>query len=31
MKKPVVGVIGNAHRVENRFFVQAVGERNFAR
>jgi putative glutamine amidotransferase len=28
MKKPVVGVIGNAHRIENRFFVQAVGERN---
>ena len=28
MKKPVVGVIGNAHRVENRFQVQMVGERN---
>src|SRR3954469_22552491 len=28
MKKPVVGVIGNAHRVENRFTVQMVGERN---
>lgn len=28
MKKPVVGVIGNAHRVENRFAVQMVGERN---
>ena len=28
MKKPVVGVIGNAHRIENRFTVQAVGERN---
>ena len=28
MKKPVVGVIGNTHRVENRFAVQQVGERN---
>jgi putative glutamine amidotransferase len=28
MKRPVVGVIGNAHRVENRFAVQMVGERN---
>jgi putative glutamine amidotransferase len=28
MKKPVVGVIANAHRIENRFIVQAVGERN---
>jgi putative glutamine amidotransferase len=28
MKRPVVGVIGNAHRVENRFTVQMVGERN---
>jgi putative glutamine amidotransferase len=28
MRKPVVGVIGNAHRVENRFLVQMVGERN---
>lgn len=28
MKKPVVGVIGNAHRVENRFAAQIVGERN---
>ena len=27
-RKPVVGVIGNAHRIENRFTVQAVGERN---
>jgi putative glutamine amidotransferase len=26
--KPVVGVIGNAHRVENRFVTQLVGERN---
>jgi putative glutamine amidotransferase len=26
--KPVVGVIGNAHRVENRFATQMVGERN---
>jgi putative glutamine amidotransferase len=28
MTKPVVGVIGNAHRVENRFTTQMVGERN---
>ena len=28
MKKPVVGVIGNTHCVENRFTVQMVGERN---
>lgn len=28
MRKPVVGVIGNSHRVENRFTVQMVGERN---
>jgi putative glutamine amidotransferase len=28
MRKPVVGVIGNAYRVENRFQVQMVGERN---
>jgi putative glutamine amidotransferase len=28
MSKPVVGVIGNAHLIENRFAVQAVGERN---
>lgn len=27
-RKPVVGVIGNAHRIESRFDVQAVGERN---
>lgn len=27
-RKPVVGVIGNASRVENRFQVQMVGERN---
>ena len=27
-KKPVVGVIGNAHRVEYRFAVQSVGESN---
>jgi putative glutamine amidotransferase len=27
-RKPVVGVVGNAHRIENRFAVQAVGERN---
>jgi putative glutamine amidotransferase len=28
MKRPVVGVIGNTQRVENRFAVQQVGERN---
>jgi putative glutamine amidotransferase len=28
MKRPVVGVIGNAYRVENRFATQMVGERN---
>jgi putative glutamine amidotransferase len=28
MKKPVVGVIGNSHRLENRFEVQTVSERN---
>jgi putative glutamine amidotransferase len=28
MKKPVVGVIGNAYFLENRFDVQLVGERN---
>lgn len=28
MKKPVVGVIGNAYRIENRFPAQVVGERN---
>ena len=28
MKRPVVGVIGNAYRVEDRFAVQMVGERN---
>ena len=28
MRKPVVGVIGNAYRVENRFAVQMAGERN---
>jgi putative glutamine amidotransferase len=28
MKRPVVGVIGNEHRVENRFPAQVVGERN---
>jgi putative glutamine amidotransferase len=27
-RKPVVGVIGNAHRLESRFDVQVVGERN---
>lgn len=29
MAKPVVGVIGNAYSVENRFTVQMAGERNF--
>jgi putative glutamine amidotransferase len=28
MRKPVVGVIGNAHRIENRFNIHGVGERN---
>jgi putative glutamine amidotransferase len=28
MRRPVVGVIGNAHRIENRFATQLVGERN---
>ena len=28
MNRPVVGVIGNTHMVENRFAVQMVGERN---
>lgn len=28
MRTPVVGVLGNAHRIENRFAVQMVGERN---
>jgi len=28
MTRPVVGVIGNAHRVENRFNIHGVGERN---
>jgi putative glutamine amidotransferase len=28
MRRPVVGVIGNAFRVENRFATQMVGERN---
>src|SRR5215471_20669850 len=27
-RKPVVGVIGNTTRIENRFPVQVVGERN---
>ena len=30
-RKPVVGVIGNATRIENQFPVQVVGERNCAR
>jgi putative glutamine amidotransferase len=28
MRRPVVGVIGNAYTIENRFVVQHVGERN---
>ena len=28
MTRPVVGVIGNAHRVEDRFAAQLVGEKN---
>ena len=28
MRRPIVGIIGNSHRIENRFPVQAVGERN---
>jgi len=28
MSKPVVGVIGNAYHIENRFATQLVGERN---
>ncbi len=28
MKRPVVGVIGSAHLIENRFPAQRVGERN---
>lgn len=28
MSKPVVGVIGNAYLVDNRFTVQIVGEKN---
>ena len=28
MRRPVVGVIGSAHRIENRFATQIVGERN---
>jgi putative glutamine amidotransferase len=28
MKRPVVGVIANAYSIENRFLVQAAGERN---
>ena len=28
MRKPVVGVIANAHRVENKFATQMTGERN---
>lgn len=28
MKRPVVGVIGNTHRIENRFNIQGVGEKS---
>src|ERR1700738_1878555 len=28
MRRPVVGVIGNSYRIENRFATQMVGERN---
>ena len=28
MAKPVVGIIGNAHLVDNRWTAQMVGERN---
>ncbi|MBM3628489.1 MAG: gamma-glutamyl-gamma-aminobutyrate hydrolase family protein, partial [Alphaproteobacteria bacterium] len=28
MTKPIVGVIANAHRIENRFDVQMAGQRN---
>src|SRR5258708_1520994 len=28
MRRPVVGVIGNAYRIEDRFATQLVGERN---
>ncbi|MET0879775.1 MAG: gamma-glutamyl-gamma-aminobutyrate hydrolase family protein [Tardiphaga sp.] len=28
MRRPIIGVIGNAYRIENRFAVQAVGEAN---
>jgi putative glutamine amidotransferase len=28
MKRPVIGIIGNTHVVENRFSVQMAGERN---
>src|SRR4030081_883870 len=28
MKRPVVGVIGTAYRIEDRFATQMVGERN---
>jgi putative glutamine amidotransferase len=28
MGRPIVGIIGNSHMVENRYAVQAVGERN---
>jgi putative glutamine amidotransferase len=30
MRRPVVGVIGNAYRIENRFPAQVVGERNLS-
>lgn len=30
MSRPVVGIIGNSYRIEDRFLVQAAGERNLA-
>ncbi len=30
MTKPVVGIIGNSYKIEDRFTVQAAGERNMA-
>lgn len=30
MTKPVVGIIGNSYKIEDRFAVQAAGERNMA-
>jgi putative glutamine amidotransferase len=30
MGRPIVGIIGNSYKIENRFLVQAAGERNMA-